>query len=150
MAKSQQAFNKGEKEKSKLKKRKDKALRKEERKANAKNNANEMFAYVDENGNLTSTPPDPLRKSKVIAENIQIGVPKRDDSESKNAVRVGIVTFFNESKGFGFIKDLQTQESVFTHINGHIDNIKENNKVTFLVEKGKKGLNAFDVKLFKQ
>ena len=116
MAKSQQAFNKGEKEKSKLKKRKDKAL----------------------------------RKSKVIAENIQIGVPKRDDSESKNAIRVGIVTFFNESKGFGFIKDLQTLESIFTHINGHIDNIKENNKVTFQVEKGKKGLNAFDVRLFIQ
>ncbi len=148
MAKSQQAFNKGEKEKLKLKKRKDKALRKEERKSKSKDGSNDMFAYVDEFGNLTSTPPDLSRKTKVIAENIQIGTPKRDDSEDKNAIRVGIVTFFNESKGFGFIRDLQSNESIFTHINGHIDNIKENSKVTFQVEKGKKGLSAFDVKLF--
>lgn len=150
MAKSQQAFNKGEKEKLKLKKRKDKALRKEERKSKSKDSPNDMIAYVDEFGNLTSTPPDPSKKSKVIAENIQIGVPKRDKSEEKNTIRIGIVTFFNEIKGFGFIKDLQTNESIFSHINGHVDTIKENNKVTFQVEKGKKGLNAFDVKLFKQ
>jgi cold shock CspA family protein len=148
MAKSQQTFNKSEKEKNRQKKRKDKEQRKEERKANAGNgDFNSMIAYVDENGVITSTPPDPNRKVKVKAENIQIGIAKREAGEEVSLIRTGIVTFFNDSKGFGFIRDSVTQESIFTHINGHVDTIKENNKVTFQVEKGKKGLNAVDVRV---
>ena len=55
--------------------------------------------------------------------------------------------FFNSAKGYGFIKDLETQDSVFVHINGLIDSIKENDKVTFEVEMGQKGPNAVRVKL---
>ena len=62
-------------------------------------------------------------------------------------VRKGIVTFFNDSKGYGFIKDLETQDSIFVHINALIDPIKENNKVSFEVEMGQKGPNAVRVKL---
>ncbi len=61
-------------------------------------------------------------------------------------MRTGTVKFFNESKGYGFIKDPNTQESIFVHINGLIDQIKENDKVTFEVERGQKGLNAVKVK----
>jgi cold shock CspA family protein len=148
MAKSQQTFNKSEKEKNRQKKRKDKEQRKEERKANAgSGDFNSMIAYVDENGVITSTPPDPNRKIKVKAENIQIGIAKREEGEEVSLIRTGIVTFFNDAKGFGFIRDSVTQESIFTHINGHVDSIKENNKVTFQVEKGKKGLNAVDVRI---
>ena len=149
MAKSQQSFNKSEKEKIKQKKRKEKEERKAERKSNQSKGFDNMIAYVDENGMITSTPPDPTRKKKIIADNIQISVPK-DDTEKDTAInRTGIVTFFNENKGFGFIKDSVSQESVFTHVNDHLDTIKENNKVTFIIEKSYKGLKAVEVKLLR-
>lgn len=106
-----------------------------------------MLAYVDENGNITSTPPDPTKKqAQVKQEDIQIGVPKKEALDPTDLIRTGIVSFFNESKGYGFIKDRETQESIFVHLNGLVDKIKENDKVTFEVEKGPKGLNAYNVK----
>jgi len=60
-----------------------------------------------------------------------------------------LLPFFNDSKGFGFIRDLQTQESVFVHVNGLAEQIKENDKVTFETEQGQKGLNAIKVKKVK-
>jgi cold shock CspA family protein len=65
----------------------------------------------------------------------------------QDTLRKGIVTFFNDSKGYGFIKDSETQESIFVHANGLLDPIKDNNKVTFEVEMGHKGPNAVKVKL---
>ena len=59
----------------------------------------------------------------------------------------GKVKFFNETKGFGFIKDSETNEEYFVHVTGLIDEIKENDEVTFEVKEGKKGLNAVNVKL---
>ncbi len=148
MAKSQQTWNKKDREQKKQKKRKAKEQRKEERKANSvAGDSDDMIAYVDEFGNLTSTPPDPAKKSKVSAENIVISVPKRETLEVTDIVRNGVVTYFNSSKGYGFIRDDETQESIFTHINEHIDQVKENDKVTFEIEKGQKGLNAVRVKL---
>lgn len=149
MARSQETFNKKEAEKKKAKKRQEKEQKKEERKANAKDNDNEfVLAYVDENGNISNTPPDPRRMIKVREEDIQLGVPKHD-AIVQGAIRNGIVTFFNDSKGYGFIKDTTTQESIFVHLNGLIDQIKENNKVSFETEMGPKGLNAIQVKLVK-
>ena len=79
MAKSQQTFNKIEKEKKRLKKREDKQKKKEARRAEAKENPQGIkFAYVDFNGNLTDTPPDPSQKIKVDAESIEIGIPKKE------------------------------------------------------------------------
>ncbi|MCJ8164142.1 cold shock domain-containing protein [Pontibacter sp. E15-1] len=150
MGRSQATFGKKENEKKRLQKRKDKEQKKEERKANTNNgkNLDEMMAYVDENGNISATPPDPTKKKKVIKqEDIQIGVPKQEDLEPVDVVRKGTVTFFNESKGYGFIKDSETQESVFVHLNGLIDNVKEADKVTFEVEMGQKGPNAVLVRL---
>ena len=146
MANSQQTFNKKEKEKKRLKKRKDKQQKREERKANAKGSGLEdMMAYVDENGNITDTPIDPAKKKKIDAKSIVIGVPKRE-KEEVSSIRKGRVEFFNDSKGYGFIKDLDTQEKYFVHINGVIDEIKENDMVTFELERGMKGMNAIRVK----
>jgi cold shock protein len=59
----------------------------------------------------------------------------------------GKVKFFNESKGFGFIKDSETEKEYFVHVSGLIDEIKENDEVTFELQEGRKGLNAVKVKL---
>ena len=59
----------------------------------------------------------------------------------------GVVKFFNETKGFGFIKTDGTGEEVFVHVTGIQDEIRENDKVTFDVQEGKRGLNAVNVKL---
>lgn len=148
MGKSQETWNKKEKEKKKKKKKEDKEKRKEERKANSDGGSlDNMLAYVDENGVISSTPPDPSKKQKVKAENIEIGIPRKEDMDEADLLRTGIVTFFNESKGYGFIKDSNTQESIFVHMNGLTEPIVENNKVTFMTEKGQKGLNAIDVKV---
>ena len=109
-----------------------------------------MIAYVDENGNITSTPPNPMNKIHIKAEDIEVSIPKNRTFETVEVIRKGTVTFFNDSKGFGFIKDENTQESIFTHINGHVDKIKESDRVSFQVERGPKGLNAIDVKLLIQ
>jgi cold shock protein len=59
----------------------------------------------------------------------------------------GIVKFFNESKGFGFITVNGSNQEVFVHVSGIKDQIRENDKVTFNLEQGKKGVNAVDVRL---
>ncbi|MCF8428572.1 MAG: hypothetical protein RI952_604 [Bacteroidota bacterium] len=59
----------------------------------------------------------------------------------------GTVKFFNDSKGFGFIKEEGTGKEYFVHVSGLIDEIRENDEVTFELKEGKKGLNAVDVKL---
>lgn len=147
MGKSTETFSKKEREKKKFRKLQDKKEKAEERKANAVKGKglDEMMAYVDENGNITSTPSDPSKRKKVSVENIQIGTPKQEYIPEET-VRTGTLTFFNESKGYGFIKDLQSQESVFVHINSVMEQIKENDKVSFEIEQGQKGPTAIKVK----
>jgi cold shock CspA family protein len=148
MGKSQETFNKKEKEKKKKKKQQEKENRKEERKANSDKGKSfeDMLAYVDEFGNISATPIDPKNRIEIATEDIQIGVARKVESEEDNAVRKGIVNFFNDSKGFGFIKDSSNGESVFVHINDIIDKIKEGDKVEFDTEMGHKGLKAIKVK----
>ncbi|AMC10110.1 DNA-binding protein [Lutibacter profundi] len=144
MAGSQETFGKKEREKKRLKKRKDKLLKKEERKSKGQDSE---FVYVDEYGQLTDTPPDPTRKIKVDASTIEIGIPKKEDRiEEPEEDKVGKVSFFDTSKGFGFIIDSKSQEKYFVHVSGLIDEIKENDKVTFELERGLKGMNAVRVK----
>jgi cold shock CspA family protein len=148
MGKSQETFSKKEKEKKKLKKRKDKEEKKLERKANNNKGKSfeEMIAYVDENGQLSSTPPDPSKKKIINLEDIQLGARKHDEPlRQTEIVRKGTITFYNESKGYGFIRDEYSKESVFFHVNGLLAQVKEGNKVSFEVEQGQKGLNAVSV-----
>ena len=59
----------------------------------------------------------------------------------------GTVKFFNNAKGFGFIKPVDSDEDIFVHVSGLIDEIRENDKVKFSVEQGQKGMNAVNVEL---
>jgi cold shock CspA family protein len=149
MGSSQETFSKKEKEKKKLKKKQDKEQKKEERKANSDKgkSLDDMMAYVDADGNISSTPPDPNAKKAVYkTEDIQIGISRQEAPEPAEITRKGTVTFYNDSKGFGFIKDHVSQDSVFVHVNNLMNPIKENDKVTFETEVGPKGLNAIKVK----
>jgi len=146
MGKSQETFRKKEKEKNRLKKRQDKLEKMQERKANAKKGKTleEMMAYLDDNGNISSEPPDQRKKKIFKQENVQTSA--LHGTKEEDLLRTGVVTFFNEAKGFGFIKDLQTNGSVFIHANRLSEAIKENDEVTFQTDVGPKGLNARNVK----
>ena len=153
MSKSQESFNKKEKEKKRLKKQQDKQQKKEERKSNSDKGKglDDMMAYIDEFGNITNTPPDQNRiKEEIELDDIQISTSRKEDFEGEEkAPRTGTVSFFNETKGFGFIVDSNTKESIFVHINGLESKVSENDKVTFETIKGPKGLSAVNVKLIK-
>lgn len=146
MGRSQESFNKKEVRKKKEKKRLEKEKKRLERRDQEKMSLDDMIAYVDENGNITDTPPDPKEKQQTKAEDIEVSVPKKE-KEDIDPIRRGKLTFFNGSKGYGFIRDLDTQESVFVHVNEFQDDIMEGNSVTFEVEKGTKGPAAVRVKL---
>jgi cold shock CspA family protein len=142
-----ETWNKKEREKKKQQQKKDKAEKKAQRKEDAQGkNVDDMIAYIDENGNLSSIPPNPKNAKKFKLEDIEIGVPKARETDPADLLRNGTVTFFNESKGYGFIKDLQTQESVFVHVNSLLEPIGEKDKVQFEVEMGPRGANAIRVK----
>lgn len=149
MAKSQVSYNKKEQEKKRRKKKEEKQERKEQRRAEkAQGGAKtleEMFSYVDENGHLTSTPPDPSKKKVIRAEDIALGVPAREESPY-DSVRSGQVKFFNDEKGYGFIVDAETKESIFVHINNADGELRERDNVSFEVEMGPKGPSAVRVK----
>jgi len=148
MANSNDGWSKKELEKRKLAKKKEKEQRKEERKANAKDgkSLDEMIMYVDENGNFTSTPPDPAKKKVIREEDIEIGVPRQDHTKPNETLRKGTVTFFNDSKGYGFIRDADSQDSIFVHINNVQDPISENSRVIFEIAMGPKGPSAVNVR----
>ena len=147
MGRSNETFNKKEKEKKRREKQQEKEARREERKANAQKGKplEEQFAYVDENGNLSSTPPDPKKKRDVDVDNILLGA--RPIVDEPKVIRLGIVSMFNTEKGYGFIRDLKTQESIFVHMNSLRQPIKEKDKVTFETEETLKGLQAINVKI---
>lgn len=139
------SFNKKELEKKKQSKKQEKLKRKEMRKASGSASFEDMIAYVDENGMITSTPPDPNKRKEIDAEDIDITVPKREYVEPP--IFNGRVEHFKSDKGYGFIKDLGSTEKYFFHINNAPQSIKEGDKVTFELERGKKGLNAVNVSI---
>ncbi|SOD99527.1 Cold shock protein, CspA family [Spirosoma fluviale] len=71
----------------------------------------------------------------------------QDFPKHASALQTGTVKFFNESKGFGFIKSDSSGDDIFVHVSALIDQIHENDKVRFTIEQGKKGLNAVNIKL---
>lgn len=147
MAKSRVTFGKKEKENKRLKQRQEKQEKMEERKANAKSgkSLDEMMAYIDENGNISAVPPDPKKMKAFKAEDMQISVPKYEPSE-EDQIRTGVIAFFNEAKGFGFINDAKTGERFFVHVSQLLDRVAENDKVSFEVEAGDRGLSAVQIK----
>lgn len=148
MAKSKETFGKKEKEKKRLKERQDKAEKMQKRHAEAKKGKSleDMMAYIDENGNISSTPPDPKKKKTFKQEDMQIRVLRQDEMEEQDPTRTGVVSFFNEEKGFGFINDSKTGERIFVHVKQLTEEVRERDKVSFEVEMGPKGPSAVRVK----
>ncbi|MDA0778725.1 MAG: cold shock domain-containing protein [Bacteroidetes bacterium] len=142
MSKSQETYSKKEKEKKRQKKKKEKDEKRMERKASSKGGGlDNMIAYIDENGNISDTPPDPDKKVEFELEDIVTSVPKQEEFDMDTS-RQGKIDFFNTEKGFGFIKEIGTNESYFVHYKGLVDDVVEGDKVSFELEKGMKGLNA--------
>lgn len=148
MGRSQESFQKKEVRNKKEKKRKEKEAKRLARKDGDKpSSLDDMIAYVDENGMITDTPPDPDRKTEIKVEDIVIGVPKEADLGPEDLIRKGTVTFFNSAKGFGFIRDGQSGESLFVHVNNITEPIVEGNSVSYEMERGPKGMMAVNVKV---
>lgn len=151
MSRSPETFNKKEVRNKKEKKRKAKEQRRAQKKIEGKkSNFDDMIAFVDEFGVITSTPPDPNKKTIIDAEDIELKITKNKPANAPDFVRKGVITFFDESKGFGFIRDLDSDQRVFVHVNNLLEPVKENNIVIFEIGKGPKGPSAMNVKLFKQ
>ncbi|MFT4662836.1 MAG: cold shock CspA family protein [Patiriisocius sp.] len=151
MGRSQETFNKKEKEKKRLKKRKDKLAKKQDRKENNSKGVgfDNMISYVNELGHIVDTPPDPADKVEIEAENIVIGIPKKVDFK-EDPVKRGRVEFFNDQKGYGFIKEDGTGEKYFVHVNGCKEEIGEGDNVQFELERGMKGMNCVRVSIRKK
>jgi len=148
MAKGRESYGKKDVRSKKEKKKKEKEQKRLERKENkGSGNLDDMIAYVDEFGNITSTPPDTTQRTTVNLEDIEVGVAKNQEPDPEELIRTGTVTFFDSSKGFGFIKDMELKQDIFVHVNGTLEPIKEGNLVTFEVIKGIKGPNAINVKV---
>jgi cold shock CspA family protein len=141
------SFSKKENFKKKIQKQKEKALKREERKtSNNKGKAlDEMFMYVDANGQLTSTPPDQEGKAEISLDDIRLGAAPIEAEEIR---KTGIVTFFSE-KGYGFITEDKTKENIFFHSNNCTELVKKGNKVSYEKEKSPKGYSAADIQLVK-
>lgn len=142
------SFSKKENKNKKAKAKEDKAQKKQERKLNNSKGKGleDMLAYVDENGNLSSVPPNEANKTEIDSKDIQLGAAPRPPEDP---TRTGMVTFFNSSKGFGFISDDKFKEDIFFHINDLLEPIKEKDKVSFTREKNAKGFYAASVKKVK-
>jgi cold shock CspA family protein len=151
MGRSQESFNKKEVRKNKEKKRKEKEKKRLARKDSEKGSKLEdMIAYVDEFGMITSTPPDPNKKKNIELNDIAISVQKQDPNQQPDPLRKGNVTFFNESKGYGFITDSETNQRIFVHVKDILEPISEGSVVNYEIVSGEKGLAAIKVKVFKK
>lgn len=142
MARSQ-SFGKRENEKKKQAKRLEKQKRREERQAGGTATPDEMIAYVDENGNITDTPPTERKPVEIELEDILISTPKKEDVEEEPLK--GRVEYFNTDKGYGFIKDLATTEKYFFHVSAAPADIAEGRIVYFELIRGTRGLNAVNI-----
>lgn len=143
MARSQETFSKKEKTKKRLQKRKEKEQRREEKRQEGTGRGkslDDMLAYVDENGNLSSTPPDPKKVKKVALEDISIVTPREEDIEEETPV--GVVSYFDPSKGYGFITDSRTQERIFVHVNNLSESLSVGDQVEYTAKKTPRGLQA--------
>ena len=133
MAKSM-TVGKRENEKKRLAKREAKLKRKEGRKS-TKSSFDDMIA---------STPPEEnIKKQEINVEEIMISTPRKEDEEP--VILRGRIEFFNEARGFGFIKDLAGIEKYFFHVNNVVTDVREGNIVTFDLERGAKGMNAVNI-----
>ncbi len=145
MGRSKETFGKKEVRNKQIKKRKEKELRKREKKGQGKSSFDDMIAWVDENGQILSEPPLAENKQEVIADQIEVSIPK-GGVRAKEIISKGKIRNFDIEKGFGFISSMQQKNSVFFHINDCEQEVRAGDKVEFETENGPKGLKAFNVK----
>ena len=143
MGRSKETFGKKEVRNKQLKKRKEKEKRKLEKKELGKQSIDDMIAYVDENGVITSELPVPGDKQEINIEDIAVSTPKKQEEEA--IVLKGRVEHFKKDKGYGFIKDLAGTEKYFFHITDAFPDISEGALVSFELAKGTRGLNAVKI-----
>lgn len=107
-----------------------------------------MIAYVDANGVITDERPEPSKNEEIELEDIEISIPPKEVVE-KVGDPTGRVDFYDESRGFGFIKEADSPRKFFFHKSNAEHGIGEDDLVTYRLENGLKGINAVDVKLVK-
>lgn len=141
------SFSKKENLKKRADKKKEKALKREERKTqnNKGKSLESMFAYVDEFGRITSTPPDQSKREDINLDDIQLGAAPIEDDAAEAASPTGVVTYFSD-KGYGFITDDKTKNNIFFHMNEFLEPIKLKDKVQFEIKKTPRGDNATQLK----
>lgn len=146
MARSQETYSKKERQKKKLQKKKEKHLRRDEKRLEEpkSKSLDDMFAYVDENGNISSTPPDPTKIKEVALEDIVLDNSRQ--SADDDTPPAGKVTYFDSSKGYGFITDSKSGERLFVHINDAAEPLAEGDRVTYSVTRSPRGMQAERVK----
>lgn len=146
MAKSKQTFQKSELEKKKRLKQLAKDEKREQRKLNSNKGKGfeSMIAYVDHNGNLSDTPPDPKLRKKIKADDILLGA-RSFDREAASVTQNGRIAIYNQDRGYGFIKDNLSQKKIFFHYSDLNFQAKEGDSVSFEVVSGIKGLSAVKV-----
>jgi len=144
MVKSKQTYLKREKEEKRKNKKKEKEEKKEARKSasNKGKGFDNMIAYVDENGHLSDTPPDLSKRKELKLEDIQLGARKPSEDDDKEEINTGRVSYYNEEKGYGFIKDNRTKESIFFHLNNLDFPVKINDQVSYQKTHTIKGTSA--------
>ncbi len=146
-----ETFSKKERNKKKLQKRRDKEQRRDEKRfepSGKSKSLEDMFAYVDENGNLSSTPPDKQQMKAIALEDIAIST-SRQEPEDPNALPTGTVSYFDAAKGYGFIAKANSQERVFVHVSQLADpsiELATGDKVEYQAVKGPRGMQAEHVR----
>ncbi|WP_333862773.1 cold-shock protein [Chitinophaga sp.] len=142
-----ETFSKKEKNNKKAKAKLDKAEKMRFRKTNNDKGKSleDMLAYVDENGNLTPFAPKGGTESVPLHE--LAAMAKVRSRPPEDTTRTGFVSFYNSTKGFGFITEDNSKDSIFFHNNQLSQPVKEKDKVTFTKERSPRGYNAANVKL---
>lgn len=135
-------FNKKEREKKRDKKKQEKLQKKEARKDSAGGDWESMIMYVDAHGRLTEVPQD-QKRPEIAAEDIDISIPKREAID-EDPTLTGVIHYFDDTKGYGFIKTAE-DESFFFHQNNVSGTPAKGKRVTFEKERGQKGWAAIKV-----
>ncbi|RYD96622.1 MAG: cold shock domain-containing protein [Sphingobacteriales bacterium] len=140
-------FNKKALQQKRAKRKKDKLERREDRKTNNDKGKSleEMTVYLDEYGNLTNVHPDNQKRKKINVGDIQLGAALVVEEKEY----AGTVSLFFMDKGYGFITEDKSRETVFVHINNLMETIIEKDRVTFEKEKTPKGFAAVNVRKLK-
>lgn len=140
--------NKRDNEKKKQEKRIEKQKRKEQRKLSGTDSFDDMIAYVDENGVISSTPPE-YNKTENADTSRNIIPEKRKPAPEQHNTTVAIkgrVEYINAEKGYGFVKEITRTDKYFFHVSGLLESVQVDDIVVFDLERGKKGFNAVRIK----